>query len=124
MITVQVQGTPCNAVCSQLLYCLALCVVAPEVDLVADRTRVALGDRVTLTCNVTRANPPPTTYTWTNVDTSTTLSETSNTLTLPSITMTDLATYRCETTNVVGTGMDTITIELGGESHVPHVMVC
>ncbi len=103
----------------------ALCViVAPEVDLRAGCTRVMLGIMVTLTCSLIRANPIPTTYTWTNVNTSTVISETSNTLTLLSISMADLVTYRCETTNFVGTSMDTITIELGGQSHVPHVMVC
>ncbi len=102
---------------------LALCVVVPEVDLTADRTRVGLGGVVTLTCSPTRVNPTPTTYTWTNVNTSTTLPETSNNLTLLSITIADIATYRCETTNAAGTGMDTITIELGGQSHVPRVMV-
>ena len=101
-----------------------MCVVVPEVTLTADRTRVRLGDRVTLTCNVTRANPMPTTYTWTHVDSNTALSETSSTLTFPSITTADIATYRCEGGNVVGTGMDNITITLGGQSHDPHVMLC
>ena len=97
--------------------------MVPEVDLTADRTRVGLGGVVILTCNVTRGNPIPT-YTWTHVDTSTPLSETSATLTLPSITVADLGTYRCEAMNAAGTGMDTITIEQGGQSHDPHVMSC
>ena len=92
--------------------------MVPEVDLTADRTRVSIGDMVILTCNVTRANPALITdYTWTNVNTSGVSSETSDTLTLPSITVADLVTYRCEATNAAGTGMDTITIELGGQSH-------
>ena len=73
MITVQVQGTPIQCCVMSTAVLLALCVVVPEVDLTADRTRVGLGGAVTLTCNVTRANPIPT-YTWTNVDISTTLS--------------------------------------------------
>ena len=98
--------------------------MVPEVNLTADRTRVGLGDAVTLTCNVTRANPMPTTYIWTNLDTSDTISEISDTLTLPSITVTDLATYRCEAVNDAGTGMDTVTIEQGGRSRDHHVISC
>ena len=103
---------------------LYVCVVVPEVELTADATRVGLGDMVTLTCSVVRANPPSVTYTWTNVNTNTILSETSSTLILSSISMADIATYRCEATNAAGTGMDTIAIELGGQSHDTHVMLC
>ena len=101
-----------------------MCVVVPEVTLTADRTRVGLGGQATLTCTVTRANPMTTNFTWTNLNFSTPISEASNTLTLTSITMTDIATYRCEATNVAGPGMDTITIVLGGKSHDAHVMRC
>ena len=98
--------------------------MVPEVDLTTDRTRVELGAMVILTCNVTRANPMPTAYIWTKVDTSATLTETSDTLTLPSITMADLSTYRCEAVNAAGIGADTVSIELGGQSHDPRVMSC
>ena len=78
----------------------------------ADVIRVAVGGDVNLTCTVTRGNPMIYTYTWTNVDTSITLSdETSANLTLSSIIEEEIATYRCDVTNSVGTGSDTITIE-------------
>ena len=81
-------------------------------------------DSVTLTCNITRANPIPDTFTWTNVNNAATLSETSNSLMLSSISTAEIATYRCEARTVAGTGMDTITIELGGQAHaqIPYVI--
>ena len=88
------------------------------VDIVADpRARIALGQSVTLTCNVTKANPTAFTYEWTFEDTvtGTTLSETSETLTLSNIMASQFGTYTCDVTNDAGTGSDTITIEERGK---------
>ena len=45
-----------------------------------------------------------------------TLAEISDTLTLSGFTMSNVGVYRCEVTNAVGTGMDSITIEFGGQT--------
>ena len=79
------------------------------------RERIALGQSVTLTCDVTKANPTVFTYQWTFEDTGTTLSETSETLTLSNIMASQFGTYRCDVTNDAGTGSDTITIEERGK---------
>ena len=79
------------------------------------RTRIALGQSVTLTCNVTKANPTAFTYEWTLEGTGTLPSETSETLTLSNIMASQFGTYRCDVTNAAGTGSDTITIEEGGK---------
>jgi len=89
--------------------------VIPEVSLTADRVRIIAGRDVTLTCNVTRGNPMEYTYEWTNVDSGTKLTETSAALTIMGFNIAEV-TYRCQVTNDVGTGTDTITIGLGGQS--------
>lgn len=91
-------------------------IVLPEVEVTTVRTVVAMGDDVTLTCNVIRGNPAAYTYAWVHVNTSTTLASTSHILSLSSIGMDELGTYRCEVTNLVGIGMG--IIELGGESEL------
>ncbi len=83
----------------------------------ASPVRVSVGGDVTLTCTVTRSNPTGFTYTWTNVNTITTLpGETAATLTLTSITMDEIATYSCEVTNNGGgKGTGTLTLQKGCE---------
>ena len=92
----------------------AIITVPPEVTLTSSSVGVSVGGDVTLTCTVTRSNPTGFTYTWTNVNTATTLpGETAATLTLTSITMDEIATYSCEVTNSGGgrgTGILTLRI--------------
>ena len=108
------------------MVCLAHCVhpflpAVPVVDIVATpQERIALGQSVTLTCNVTKANPMVFTYEWTFEDTGTTLSETSETLTLSNIMASQFGTYTCDVTNDAGTGSDTVTIEEGGKFNPLH----
>ena len=90
-------------------------VVPPEVNVTADRTRVGPGMAATLTCTVTRGNPMTYTYSWTH-DGTTLTDETSATLTLSSFSMDDVGTYSCRVGNDAGAGMDSITLELGGEA--------
>ena len=86
------------------------------VDLTANQLVVGEGGTLILTCNVTRGNPMSYTYVWTHVGGAGTLAETSDTLTLSGFTMSDMGMYRCEVTNAAGTGMDSITIEFGGQT--------
>ena len=86
------------------------------VDLTANQLVVGEGGTLILTCNVTRGNPMSYTYVWTHVGGAGTLAETSDTLTLSGFAMSDMGMYRCEVTNDAGTGMDSITIELGGQT--------
>ena len=55
------------------------------------------------------------TYSWTHEGTALT-DETSATLTLSSFSMDDVGTYSCRVGNDAGTGIDSITIRLGGEA--------
>ena len=86
------------------------------VDLTASQLVVGEGGTLILTCNVTRGNPMSYMYVWTHVGGAGTLAETSDTLTLSGFTMSDIGMYRCEVTNDAGTGMDSTTIELGGQT--------
>ncbi len=75
--------------------------------------RIALGQSVSLFCNVTRANPNVNfAYIWRRVLVST-LSEETNTLVLSNITADQFGTYQCEVTNDAGSGSATIRIEEG-----------
>ena len=87
--------------------------VSPVVKLLADHTRVALGGATILTCSVTKGNPATYSYTWTHPTTS--ILETSATLRLSSFGVEDEGNYSCEVRNDAGVGMDSITIEVGGE---------
>ena len=93
------------------------------VDLTANQLVVGEGGTLILTCSVTCGNPMSYTYVWTHVDGAGTLAETSDTLTLSGFTMSDMGMYRCEVTNDAGTGMDSITIELGGQT-LKHLASC
>ena len=86
------------------------------VDLTANQLVVGEGGALILTCSVTRGSPMSYTYVWTHVGGAGTLAETSNTLTLSRFTVSDMGMYRCEVTNAAGTGMDSITIEFGGQT--------
>ena len=86
------------------------------VDLTANQLVVGGGGTLILMCSVTRGNPMSYAYVWTHVGGAGTLAEISDTLTLSGFTMSDVGMYRCEVTNAVGTGMDSITIELGGQT--------
>ncbi len=88
--------------------------VVPVVEITATNTLVSLGDDVIITCSVLRGNPTYSSYTITNINTGNTT--TGPTLTLTGIKMTDIGTYRCDVTNLAGTGSASVTIELGGEN--------
>ena len=82
---------------------------------------------MTMKCNATTVNntePMTFAYAWINANTSDTLPETSDTLILLHVSVNDIATYKCEVTTDAGRGIGAVTIELGGESHDPHVMLC
>ena len=87
----------------------------------ADRTRVGPGGAATLTCTVTRGNPMTHTYSWTHEGVALP-GETSATLSLTSFSMDAVGAYTCEVMNDAGSGMGSMTIELGGEAF--HVGVC
>ena len=87
-------------------------IVLPVVEVTATRTRVLIGDNVTLTCTVTTGDPSYATYTWTFMSVS--LQEMTNVLTLTISDVNDFGNYTCEATNVAGSGSGTISIEQGG----------
>ena len=100
------------------VFCLLLIIylhtlVVPVVDVTADRTRVGSGSAATLTCTVTRGNPMTYTYSWTH-EGAVLPGETSATLSLTSFSMDAVGAYTCEVMNDAGSGMGSITIELGG----------
>lgn len=84
----------------------------------ADHTRVVLGDDVTLICALSSGISINYTYSWTYVNIYNLTAEISrsHTLSLPRISMDQLGTYRCEVRSEIGTGIDAISIRLGGES--------
>ena len=94
------------------LHFFGIIIVLPVVEVTATRTRVLIGDTVTLTCSVTTGDPSYANYTWTFM--SAILPEITNTLTLTISGMNDLGNYICEATNVAGSGSGTISIEQGG----------
>lgn len=88
--------------------------VLPVVVVTADRTRVGPGGAATLNCTVTRGNPMTYTYSWIHEDVPL-AGETSDTLGLSSFSTDDNGTYSCVVMNKAGTGMDSVTIVLGGK---------
>ena len=76
----------------------------------ADRIRVGPGGAATLTCTATRGNPMTYTYSWTHEGV-VLPGETSATLSLTSFSMDAVGVM-----NDTGSGMGSITIELGGEA--------
>ncbi len=97
-----------------MLHAPPLSTVEPEVEIAATpQARIALGQSVSLFCNVTRANPSVDfTYVWRMVS-SLTLPDETNTLVLSNITANQFGTYSCEVTNDAGTGSGTLSIEQG-----------
>ena len=93
-----------------ITFCL-VCSVVPVVEVTATRTRVLVGDNVTLTCSVTTGNSSYVTYLWTFMNTNIT---TSNTLTLTIENVNNFGNYICEATNLAGSGSGTVSIEQGG----------
>ena len=89
--------------------------VPPVLDLTTDQLVVPAGDSLNLSCNVVSANPIPNMYTWTYVNDGLTLTETSNILILFPVTLDNVGTYRCEATNLAGTGMDSLSFHLAGQ---------
>lgn len=87
-------------------------IVLPVVEVAATRTRVLIGDMVTLTCSVTTGNASYVAYLWTLMSASI---STNNTLTLTIENVNEFGNYTCEATNVAGTGSGTVTIEQGGK---------
>ena len=87
--------------------------VPPEVEVTASRSRVGLGDFVTLFCN-TRTNPEANGTVWTYVNTGMKVSEDADTLVLNLLTTADFGTYCCTVTNTAGeTGSGNVMIEQG-----------
>ena len=94
--------------------------VVPEVQVTADRTRVREGGDVTLTC-ISRGYPMNLAFTWIHVNTtnylpSSSISLSSSTLNLTSFSMEDTGIYMCSVTSDAGTGMDSVTVNLGGNN--------
>ncbi len=76
--------------------------------------RIALGQSVSLFCNVTRANPAVgLTYVW-RIDGGPPLAEETDTLVLSNIMANQFGTYSCEVTNDVSSDTVVITIEEAG----------
>ncbi len=87
----------------------------PVVEVTATpQARIALGQSVSLFCNVTRANPNIFTYVW-RLNGGSALSETTNTLNLTNVMANQFGTYSCDVTNTAGTGSGSIVIEEGGK---------
>ena len=108
----------------RISFCIfSLIVVAvPEVNLTADRTRVAAGDSVTLTCTALLGNPMTYTFSWFHNGMSTTAStamqQSSSTLSITSIKEDDIGVYSCSVNNGFGIGMNNITISFGGTVYI------
>ena len=93
--------------------------VAPEVDVSATSTRIAVGQSTTLTCSISKSNPSDNTVEWslTNTnDVTTTLVGTGETLVVTDIADNEFGTYTCNVTNSADlSGSVNITIEEGGK---------
>ncbi len=97
-----------------MLHAPPLATVEPKVEIAATpQARIALGQSVSLFCNVTRANPSVNlTYVWRMVS-GPTLPDETNTLVLFDIEANQFGTYSCEVTNDAGSGSGTLSIEQG-----------
>ncbi len=84
------------------------------------QARIALGQSVSLFCNVTRANPNIFTYVW-KLNGGSALAETTNTLNLTNVMANQLGTYSCDVTNTAGTGKVEIDIVEGGKLELCHL---
>ena len=63
---------------------------------------VLLGDYISLNCSPVAPTSEDISYTWTHLNTSTVLGETSNILTFPRISLEQLGTYRCTVSSTSG----------------------
>ncbi len=85
---------------------------------VMDRSRVRLGETVTLTCTVVRGNPPSYSFQWyhNGMPTNST-SETSTTSTwvIDSVVASNTGTYECNVTNEAGTESQSVDISIGSK---------
>ena len=95
----------------------------PEVT-IADVDIAVSGDDVTLNCSATGSTPL--TYQWTREGSNTILNSNTSTgiLFLTDIMASEIGTYVCNVSNIVGNGLSNITIELAGinltlKSYVP-----
>ncbi len=83
---------------------------------VIDRSRIRLGEAVTLTCTVVRGNPPNYSFQWYhNGMTISSTSETSNAsiLVIDSVMASNTGTYECNVTNEAGTESQSVDISIG-----------
>ncbi len=93
----------------------------PEVEVIASpQKRIAVGQSVSLFCNVTRANPNIFTYVW-SYNSGQGPPETTNTLNLTDVMSNQFGTYSCDATNTAGTGSGSIVIEEGGKLELCHL---
>ena len=75
----------------------------PEVEVTASDLKVGLGGSITLSCNVTRANPGVTgVYIWRNENTGATLIAQLDNLQVTFSTVNDFGTYSCTVMNTAG----------------------
>ncbi len=90
--------------------------VPPSVQLeVMDRSRVRLGESVTLTCIVVRGNPPSYSIQWYHNGLpiiSTSDSSTYSTLVINSVIVSSIGTYECNVLNKAGTESKSIVITM------------
>ena len=85
-----------------------------------DRSRVAVGENVTITCEViNEGNPSSNSFLWylnnSLITPPNTTTLTSSSINLPAVMESDIGIYTCRVTNVAGTGNNSIPIAFGGE---------
>lgn len=84
--------------CNFYLEYISILDLIMEVDLIITASKplsVLLGDYIALNCSPIFPTREELSYTWTHLNTSTVLQETSNILRFPRISMEELGTYRC-----------------------------
>ncbi|XP_078108453.1 B-cell receptor CD22 [Sander vitreus] len=100
--------TPSNIVTIEVQY-------RPEVEVNSSASVVIEGEKMTLTCNVMRSNPPPSTYSWFK-DGKAVHQKQTHQYVVERIQPKDRGSYTCSATNTVGTGTSAsllITVEYG-----------
>lgn len=91
-----------------------LSLVAPTVEVVTDRTKVALEDSTTLHCIVNRTNPEVDTYVWMHENSNIQFAGSNSTLSVIFATENHFGTITCTATNAAGrSGSANVTIERG-----------
>ena len=86
----------------------------------SDRSRVVVGENVTITCEVINGgNPSSNSFTWylnnSLITPPNTTTLTSSSINLPAVMESDIGTYACRVINDVGMGNNSIPIAFGGE---------